>query len=294
MKLAGGRVPSEGRVMVRLNNSKSKFTLGVVQMLFDEIMWFGIIMSLVLSCDDWTARNQVVKNKLIEKSILMLIEGWGLICGDGWSKLEGAVVCRQLNLGFAQDAPQTDFFGGVVEDVVTTGVKCSGEETELAECYHHDLLPNATLVCPGNGRNFAAVICTDRMQTYINSHFLFSLWQLTLFFSTICRPYYIHITWEAGVLVCQEDTKEASTKIIVDSRITFFLTMMCSLQKNCMAFGRLALLERGVAVYVNLSPQQNLETSLCVKDKCTQSKKWTDTKPKKLPVIPYGHTRLYA
>ncbi|ODM95012.1 Lysyl oxidase 2 [Orchesella cincta] len=88
---------------------------------------------------------------------------WGLICGDGWSLLEGAVICRQLNLGFAQDAPQTDYFGGEISDIVTTGVKCSGQENELAECYHHDLIPNATLVCPGNGRNFATVICTDRL-----------------------------------------------------------------------------------------------------------------------------------
>jgi lysyl oxidase-like protein 2/3/4 len=90
--------------------------------------------------------------------------GWGLICGDGWSLLEGAVICRQLGLGFAQGAPQTDYFGGKVEDLVTTGVKCTGQEEELAECYHHDVPANQTVFCPGNGRNFASVICTDRMR----------------------------------------------------------------------------------------------------------------------------------
>lgn len=86
---------------------------------------------------------------------------WGLICGDGWSLLEGAVVCRQLALGFSQAAPQTDYFGGELKEVVTTGVKCGGLEKELSECYHHDVPINETAFCPGNGRNFASVICTD-------------------------------------------------------------------------------------------------------------------------------------
>lgn len=77
------------------------------------------------------------------------------------------MICRQLGLGFAQDAPQTDYFGGSIEDIITTGVKCSGQEAELAECFHHDIISNGTtttLVCPGNGRNFASVICTDRKE----------------------------------------------------------------------------------------------------------------------------------
>jgi len=66
-----------------------------------------------------------------------------------------------MNLTFAQDAPQTDYFGGKADEISTTGVKCTGTEKELSECYHHDVEWNETVFCPGNGRNFAAVVCTD-------------------------------------------------------------------------------------------------------------------------------------
>ena len=87
---------------------------------------------------------------------------WGIICGDGWSLLEASVVCHQLNLGYAQDAPQTNYFGGDVTEIVTSGVKCNGQEQELSECLHDDISTNSSRIfCPGNGKNFASVICTD-------------------------------------------------------------------------------------------------------------------------------------
>ncbi|CAG7818297.1 unnamed protein product, partial [Allacma fusca] len=90
---------------------------------------------------------------------------WGLICGDEWTLLEAAVICRQLGLGFAEAAAQTDYFGGNSADIVTTGVKCNGKEDEISQCFHHDWRSrkNESIFCPGTGRSFAAVICTNRL-----------------------------------------------------------------------------------------------------------------------------------
>lgn len=92
------------------------------------------------------------------------VAGWGLICGDGWTLLEAAVVCKQLNMGYASYATQSDYFGGTWDNVIVTGVKCTGKENELSECYHHDWerAGNRSVFCPGNGKNFAGVLCTTR------------------------------------------------------------------------------------------------------------------------------------
>ncbi|GLG96781.1 Lysyl oxidase-like protein 2 [Gryllus bimaculatus] len=92
---------------------------------------------------------------------------WGLICGDGWSLLEAGVVCRQLGLGFAADAVQTDFFGGKPEAIVLSGVECQGAESHLGECLH-DRLGDA--VCPGKRENIAGVVCSDAMADLVIDH----------------------------------------------------------------------------------------------------------------------------
>jgi hypothetical protein len=43
---------------------------------------------------------------------VFVVSEWGVICGDGWGLLEAGVICKQLGLGFANAAVQTDFFGG--------------------------------------------------------------------------------------------------------------------------------------------------------------------------------------
>ncbi|KAK6621916.1 hypothetical protein RUM44_001723 [Polyplax serrata] len=85
---------------------------------------------------------------------------WGLICGDGWSLLEGNVVCKQLNLGYASDAVHTDFFGGGNSSMLLSGVQCRGNETGLQHCLHDDL---GKIECPGKKGHYAGVVCSSQM-----------------------------------------------------------------------------------------------------------------------------------
>ncbi|XP_055592888.1 lysyl oxidase homolog 2B-like [Uranotaenia lowii] len=117
VRLAGGRVPSEGRVEVRLGQDGP----------------------------------------------------WGTICGDGWSLLQGNVVCRQLELGYANDAVQTDFFGGAnISEVILSGTECYGNESSLDECLHHEMGWNSG--CSERGNHVAAVTCVEKMADLAFDH----------------------------------------------------------------------------------------------------------------------------
>ncbi|XP_017044917.1 lysyl oxidase homolog 3B [Drosophila ficusphila] len=97
----------------------------------------------------------------IEGRVEVSLDGgrWGSVCADGWSLLEANVVCRQLGLGYASEAFQTDFFGGTnVSRPVLSGSECYGNETELADCLHHDA-SQGIVSCHGNRQHVAAVIC---------------------------------------------------------------------------------------------------------------------------------------
>jgi len=95
----------------------------------------------------------------IEGRVEVSLDGgrWGSVCADGWSLLEANVVCRQLGLGFASEAFQTDFFGGSnVSRPVLSGSECYGNETELSDCLHHDA-SRGIVSCHGNRQHVAAV-----------------------------------------------------------------------------------------------------------------------------------------
>ncbi|KAI1900775.1 hypothetical protein AGOR_G00053350 [Albula goreensis] len=86
---------------------------------------------------------------------------WGTVCSEGWGTMEAMVVCRQLGLGFASHAFQeTWYWPGEVsaDDIVMSGVRCSGTEMSLSHCLHH----GAHLSCPKGGARFAAgVSCSE-------------------------------------------------------------------------------------------------------------------------------------
>ncbi|XP_011499169.1 PREDICTED: lysyl oxidase homolog 2 [Ceratosolen solmsi marchali] len=83
---------------------------------------------------------------------------WGVVCGDGWSLLEASVICRQLGLGYAAKVYQTNFFGDNRLPMAISGIKCHGNEKNIAECVHDTVLD-----CPGVGENVAGVTCTSRI-----------------------------------------------------------------------------------------------------------------------------------
>ncbi|XP_069779496.1 LOW QUALITY PROTEIN: lysyl oxidase homolog 3B-like [Narcine bancroftii] len=86
---------------------------------------------------------------------------WGLLCGEGWGTLEAMVVCRQLGLGYASHGVQETWYWDAdtgVQDMVLSGVSCTGNEPTLDRCKSH----GDTVRCKKTGTRFAAgVICSE-------------------------------------------------------------------------------------------------------------------------------------
>ncbi|XP_037096810.1 lysyl oxidase homolog 3B isoform X5 [Syngnathus acus] len=86
-------------------------------------------------------------------------EGWGLICGETWTTKEAIVACRQLGLGYANQANQETWYwdSSNVTEMILSGVKCTGDEMSLMHCQRHK-----TLNCQKATAKFAAgVICSE-------------------------------------------------------------------------------------------------------------------------------------
>ncbi|KAG7461574.1 hypothetical protein MATL_G00192570 [Megalops atlanticus] len=86
-------------------------------------------------------------------------DGWGVICGDGWTTREAMVVCRQLGLGYAKSGLRETWYwdSSNVTDMVMSGVKCMGDEMTLNDCQRHKVVS-----CRKAGTRFAAgVICSE-------------------------------------------------------------------------------------------------------------------------------------
>jgi len=86
-------------------------------------------------------------------------ESWGLICGETWTTKEAMVACRQMGLGYANQAAQETWYwdSSNVTEMVMSGVKCTGNEMSLRQCQHHK-----TVSCQKVAAKFAAgVICSE-------------------------------------------------------------------------------------------------------------------------------------
>lgn len=140
IRLRGGRAKEEGRVEVKIgDNSKPK--------------------SHVTIHSPFTRCHYLVCY-LLSSSCCWLTVAWGLICGDGWSLFEAGVVCRELGLGYAQNALQTDFFGGNRSSIALSGVQCHGSERSLEDCLHGSG-SKREVSCPGKKDNIAGVVCAS-------------------------------------------------------------------------------------------------------------------------------------
>ncbi|CAH2250956.1 deleted in malignant brain tumors 1 -like [Pelobates cultripes] len=82
---------------------------------------------------------------------------WGTVCDDIWDIDNAAVVCRQLNCGYASAAHGSAYFGEGSGHIVLDDVRCTGSEQYLWQCPHagwgyHNCGPHedASVICSGS------------------------------------------------------------------------------------------------------------------------------------------------
>ncbi|XP_018336928.1 lysyl oxidase homolog 2B [Agrilus planipennis] len=90
---------------------------------------------------------------------------WYTVCGEGFSLLEGLVICKTLNKGFAKYALQTNAFRVLGNYSGIAGLQCRGNETHLSECVYNNLFKGE---CPSGV--VATVQCVKDMADLVINH----------------------------------------------------------------------------------------------------------------------------
>lgn len=83
---------------------------------------------------------------------------WGTVCGDRWHIKSAMIVCRELDLNFAQMNITGKQFG-IGQKMVISKPICIGDEISLTQCLRDD-----EVTCSSRD-NVAAVRCTDGKYT---------------------------------------------------------------------------------------------------------------------------------
>lgn len=80
---------------------------------------------------------------------------WGSVCDNGLNIDVGHVICKQLGYPQAIATPCCNAFGPGTSKFWLTGVKCTGNESSLAECEYKNWGED---LCK-EGFDFASVVC---------------------------------------------------------------------------------------------------------------------------------------
>uniref|UniRef100_A0AAR2L800 SRCR domain-containing protein n=1 Tax=Pygocentrus nattereri TaxID=42514 RepID=A0AAR2L800_PYGNA len=115
---------------------------------------------------------------------------WRTVSGDGWTRRDAAVVCRQLDCGSAVTATQRQF----EREEHGFFVDCKGSESALSECRFMGVigsLPHAVSACLDSVRLVdGAGLCSGRVE--VKSH---QSW------TTVCETGF---DWQDAEVVCRE------------------------------------------------------------------------------------------
>ncbi|CAM9276058.1 unnamed protein product [Lampetra planeri] len=109
---------------------------------------------------------------------------WGTVCDDNWGLNDAEVVCQQLGCGKALAAHGGAHFGEGTGPIWLDEVECSGSESALEDCAHHEYgthncahSEDASVICEGNYVSFDSMVrlvdsdseCSGRVEIYYDN-----------------------------------------------------------------------------------------------------------------------------